>query len=107
MITKFDLQLEKDARCAAAIVEFDWVNFPWWLERKLRDYGIFCEVWAYDHGIVAVGIERGDWKHDHARADYLVSQLGGKLDSTDDTPSVVVTEEDGSDCYSAVHYYRF
>lgn len=51
--------------------------------------------------VVVVEISWGDWKHEHWRADWLIEELGGTLVRTD------VTEEDGSDCYSATHYYVF
>lgn len=50
-------------------------------------------------GIVEVSISWGDWKHEHLRCDYLMQQIGFKAISEN------VTEEDGSDCYSATHYY--
>ena len=51
--------------------------------------------------VVVVEISWGDWKHEHCHADWLIGDLGGTLIRTD------VTEEDGSDCYSATHYYVF
>lgn len=42
----------------------------------------------------------GDWKHSHARTDYLMSLFGFALLYEN------VTEEDGSDTYSAYHYYK-
>jgi hypothetical protein len=53
---------------------------------------------------LCIEIHRGDWKHEHRRADYLVRHffmdkgLGISVDEQ-------VTDEDGSDCYSAEHYY--
>ncbi len=44
-------------------------------------------------------IEWGDWKHDHGFADHLMSLLGYVRMGTQ------VTEDDGSDCYSATHVY--
>ena len=49
--------------------------------------------------IVEVEISWGDWKHEHLRCDYLMEDLGYRELSTE------VTEEDGSDCYSAIHRY--
>ena len=62
---------------------------------------ISAEVYQYmDLPVIAVDIRWGDWKHDHLRADYLMEERTG-------FPKVnqKVTEEDGSDCYSATHYY--
>ena len=52
--------------------------------------------------MIAVEITRGDWKHDHLRMDYFMQR-------TYDIRSIITqtTEEDGSDCYSAIHYYYF
>ena len=51
-------------------------------------------------------INWGDWKHEHLRADWLVgellSTLGYQFNITTN-----VTEEDGSDTYSAEHIIRF
>ena len=44
-------------------------------------------------------IEWGDWKHDHAYLDYLMKEWG--YEKTNE----ITTESDGSDCYSAEHYF--
>lgn len=46
-----------------------------------------------------IEIEWGDWKHDHKFTDDIMEVLGYVL------LQEKVTEEDGSDCYSAIHYY--
>ena len=51
---------------------------------------------------VAVDIERGDWKHDHGFADYLVEQV-----AKPNLAKTILTEDDGSDCYSAIHEYYY
>lgn len=53
--------------------------------------------------MVAVEIKWGDWKHDHARLDLLMKENFSNLRSI----HTATTEEDGSDCYSAIHYYYF
>lgn len=50
--------------------------------------------------VVSIEIEWGDWKHEHGYADYIMQQHGFKKIDED------VTEEDGSDCYSSIHYYK-
>lgn len=69
------------------------------VENTLNKDGIYSDV-SYDDEHIMVHISWGDWKHDHLRCDYLLGNLG--LTCVD----VIVTEEDGSDCYSAIHYYR-
>lgn len=51
-------------------------------------------------GIVSVGIRKGDWKHQHGRAKYLLQREFHAVWFVTE-----VTEEDGSDNYSAVHYF--
>lgn len=53
--------------------------------------------------MVAVEVIWGDWKHEHGRLDYLMKKNFPSLRSI----HTVTTEEDGSDCYSAIHYYYF
>ena len=48
---------------------------------------------------VDISISWGDWKHSHGRLDYLMKQMGYIDDGQE------VTEEDGSDTYSAMHFY--
>lgn len=52
--------------------------------------------------ILCIDINWGDWKHEHARLKWLMDE---KFDTT--YFGNKVTEEDGSDCYSATHYFAF
>lgn len=73
--------------------------------KYLNDNKIYPEeIWnshddLHDIDRIVVSIRWGDWKHEHLRCDWLMSELGYIKDG------VVETEEDGSDCYSADHYY--
>ena len=71
------------------------------VENKLRENKIHAEVFPYGHDmpVFVVAIHWGDWKHDHARAKWLVGEMGYPYING------VVTEEDGSDCYSAEHRF--
>ena len=69
-----------------------------YVDRKKKKNGIFAEVWE-ENNEIKVQIDWGDWKHEHLRCDYLMGEIGYELQST------VTTEEDGSDCYSALHTY--
>lgn len=78
--------------------------------RKLMDEnGIVGEIQNVERvfdahrNMVAVEVIWGDWKHEHARLDWLVGENIPNLRSIHTT----TTEEDGSDCYSAIHYYYF
>lgn len=59
----------------------------------------FSAVQSGEDGF-AIHIEWGDWKHEHAYADYVMRKHG--FEKTDET----LTEDDGSDCYSSIHYYK-
>lgn len=59
---------------------------------------------TYDYEVmndkaVSVTIYWGDWKHDHLCLEQIMKQEGLSSLGHD------VTEEDGSDCYSAIHYF--
>ena len=72
------------------------------VEKKLNDEHIYASVWPYrsDMPVMDVEIQWGDWKHDHARAKWLLGEISGIH-----YISSAVTEENGSDCYSAVHHF--
>jgi hypothetical protein len=65
---------------------------------KENDYDDYDEIDQTDD-MVIIYISWGDWKHSHLRADYLMKQLGYVLVNED------VTEENGDDSYSSVHFY--
>lgn len=71
--------------------------------QRLHDYlsvnGLYHEVFVCSDGTVEISIEWGDWKHDHGYCDSLMSYIGYDCDDVQET------EENGSDCYSAIHYY--
>lgn len=76
------------------------------IEKKIYEtltaHNVISEVYQFlTLPVFCVEISWGDWKHDHLRADNLIQEIGGRLIRTS------VVEEDGSDCYSAVHYYAF
>lgn len=53
--------------------------------------------------MIAVEVIWGDWKHEHGRLDWLMEENFPDLRSI----RKMTTEENGSDCYSAIHYYYF
>lgn len=58
---------------------------------------------APERKMIGVEVIWGDWKHEHGRLDWLIGENFSNLRSIHTT----TTEEDGSDCYSAIHYYYF
>lgn len=73
-------------------------------EQRIDDYlknnGLYPEVWKSGSEII-VSIDWGDWKHDHIWCRTAMGYIGYK------EVGGQVTEENGSDCYSAEHYFQF
>lgn len=69
--------------------------------KYLRENGVYPEeIWHDINKDLVVSIEWGDWKHGHLYLDHLMKEKGFiKVGET-------TTGEDGSDCYSADHFYR-
>lgn len=67
-------------------------------EDILYSHGLCPDVFEF-HGLVAVEISWGDWKHDHLACTQLLARHNFVQ------VSEILTEQDGSDCYSAIHYY--
>lgn len=69
------------------------------LYQHLKEKGLYYEIYETEDGFL-ISVERGDWKHDHRYLVYLMGELDYIL------VDKKITNEDGSDCYSADHYYR-
>lgn len=67
--------------------------------KHLADNDRHYEVNDIGENVIEINIEWGDWKHDHGYCDYLMEQIGFVRTAE------LVTEEDGSDCYSSIHRY--
>lgn len=65
------------------------------LKEKDADYSDL----AITESGIEISVEWGDWKHSHLYLDYLMKELGYSCSHEQ------VTEEDGSDTYSSIHYY--
>ena len=61
--------------------------------------GIYSDEIYHDMNALCIHVRRGDWKHDHMFLDHIMGLVGYRAGSS------VVTEEDGSDNYSAVHFF--
>jgi hypothetical protein len=71
----------------------------------LFDWNLFDDVSYNDFENkieIKVFVERGDWKHDHLCVVHLIADT-----FCPDEIREEVIEEDGSDCYSAVHIFTF
>ena len=93
--------IEKEVREAECVFSPDYTkkNIDETIFSFLNDNGVWAEVYCQTNNIVVVNIDRGDWRHSHLWARDLMRYLGYVK------VGEVVTEEDGSDCYSAEHTY--
>ena len=73
------------------------------IEKILNDNHIFGEIVEDSDNVVAVEITWGDWKHEHARFRCLVFSQVQYIKNYEQ----LTTEENGSDCYSAIHRFTF
>ena len=69
------------------------------LNQYLQSKDLYYDIYETDDGFV-ISVEWGDWKHDHKYLEYLMGELDYIL------VNEKITNADGSDCYSADHYYR-
>lgn len=59
----------------------------------------FDDVYEHSNGTIEIPVSWGDWKHSHGYLKHLMTELGYESIGQE------VTEEDGSDCYSATHFF--
>lgn len=69
------------------------------VEEVLGIYSFSYSDLYIDDNKLGIDIECGDWKHSHRFLDNLMSSFFGLYGDE------VTTAVDGSDCYSAIHYY--
>ena len=70
------------------------------VNKALADAKIYPDIWPTGKDSFAVFISWGDWKHDHLYADKIIEDTLGNIDFSIEKE---VTEEDGSDTFSAIH----
>ena len=76
------------------------------LLQYLRDNNFYHEAYI-SNDVLHIDIQWGDWKHDHWYADVLIEDFFNKKPEVYKVVGAVnVTEENGSDCYSATHIYK-
>lgn len=68
---------------------------------KDNNYSDYSDILVSEEGVVAVSIEWGDWKHDHAYVKHLMTH-----DGDFSLLHTRITEDDDSDTYSATHYFK-
>lgn len=70
----------------------------------LKDKCVCWWVNALDEETLECEIYWGDWKHDHLYFEYLIKEFLKSKGIGIRNMTDVVTEENQTDCYSAVHY---
>lgn len=83
------------------------------ISKKLDENSLWVDdVEVYEDAseiYIDISISWGDWKHEHLRLDYLMFDIlyeyNPKLAYNCFKKNEEITEEDGSDTYSAVHKY--
>ena len=73
------------------------------IEKLANENHVMCDVYEEHGGVIAAEIQWGDWKHSHLRLKWLVKEKFPDMRGVE----TEVTEEDGSDCYSAIHRFCF
>lgn len=75
------------------------------IEELMAKYHIMGEIVGYyeDSKLITLEVTWGDWKHSHKLLDSLMWEEFEELKKVKE----VTTEEDGSDCYTAIHFYYF
>ena len=75
------------------------------IHELMKENHINCEVVKINKEDKMIGVEIlwGDWKHEHLRFDGLMEENFNNIRKI----YTVTTEEDGTDCYSAIHYCYF
>ena len=69
------------------------------IERYLSDNRCYTDEIYHDNGAILIQVNWGDWKHDHLWLRDLMDYIGYIQISER------VTEDNGSDCYSAQHTF--
>lgn len=60
----------------------------------------FDDVYEHADGTIEIPVSWGDWKHSHLFLKHLMGKLGyTQIEER-------LTEEDGSDSYSATHFFQ-
>lgn len=67
-------------------------------------YGIHIYQ-GFAEPVFEADVDWGDWKHEHLRLSYLISEFCEQNGLSCPMHSEQTTEEDGSDTYSAIHQF--
>lgn len=73
------------------------------LNKFFQDNRLFVQDLYTDGTHIYCDIDWGDWKHEHLRSNYLVTEFFKKLGYEVINHDSIVTDDNGSDTYSATH----
>ena len=73
------------------------------IQEILNENKIFGEIIEDTENYVGIEITWGDWKHEHCRLRYLITDKMQNIERYEQ----ITTDEDDSDCYSAIHRVYF
>ena len=73
------------------------------LNKFLEEQQAYYEVYPEDDDTISADISWGDWKHDHLWFDHVAEKFFNEKGYDVVNFNVDVTDEDGSDTYSAIH----
>lgn len=73
------------------------------IQELMNTHNIYGEIIEDSDSLVKVEIHWGDWKHEHLCLVWLVKENMSNFKGHDQ----ITTEEDGTDCYSAIHTFFF
>lgn len=74
------------------------------VSKYLQAHEVYSGVYMRGDELL-VDVERGDWKHDHGSVRYLVKKFFKVAFGKDVIDNQTVTDENGSDNYSAIHTF--
>ena len=73
------------------------------IHKVMNENGIMGDIVDYGENFVCIEVTWGDWKHAHMRLAYAMEQEFQEIIEHESQ----ITESDDSDCYSAIHTFRF
>jgi hypothetical protein len=71
------------------------------IREKLYANEMYYDAYQNGSGEIEIYVDWGDWKHDHFALDWFMIEKFNLACIRNET-----TEEDGSDCYSSIHFYK-
>ena len=71
------------------------------IREALKENEMYYGAYQNGSGEIEIYVDWGDWKHDHFALDWFMIEKFNLACIRN-----VTTEENGSDCYSSIHFYK-